>query len=192
MTTISTSETRIQDGTAAEVTAKKAAKAYINPYLAGILLGIVLFLAFFLTGNGLGASGGLNRILVYVEDIVAPGHINRVPYLIEMAGGDKNPLDNWVVFMTFGTIIGGFLSGLFGRRVKAETIKGPHISVRTRWFMAFLGGLLMGYGARFARGCTSGQALSGGAVLSVGSWAFMFAVFAGAYALAYFFRWEWN
>ena len=40
----------------------------------------------------------------------------------------------------------------------------------------------MGYGARFARGCTSGQALSGGATLSVGSWAFMFAVFAGAYA----------
>ena len=43
-----------------------------------------------------------------------------------------------------------------------------------------------------ARGCTSGQALSGGAVLSVGSWAFMFAVFAGAYALAYFVRRLWN
>ena len=42
------------------------------------------------------------------------------------------------------------------------------------------------------RGCTSGQALSGGAVLSVGSWAFMFAVFAGAYALAYFLRRYWN
>jgi hypothetical protein len=52
--------------------------------------------------------------------------------------------------------------------------------------------MLMGYGARFARGCTSGQALSGGAVLSVGSWAFMFAVFGGAYALAYFFRRAWN
>jgi len=59
-------------------------------------------------------------------------------------------------------------------------------------WMAFLGGALMGYGARLARGCTSGQALSGGAVLSVGSWAFMFAVFAGAYALAYFLRRFWN
>jgi uncharacterized membrane protein YedE/YeeE len=57
--------------------------------------------------------------------------------------------------------------------------------------MAFIGGGLMGYGARMARGCTSGQALSGGAVLSVGSWAFMFAVFAGAYALAYFVRKLW-
>jgi hypothetical protein len=34
--------------------------------------------------------------------------------------------------------------------------------------------------------------LSGGAVLSVGSWVFMFAVFAGAYALAYFLRRVWN
>ena len=192
MTTMSSSDTTLQDQAAVEVTEKKAARAYINPYLAGILLGIVLFLAFFITGSGLGASGGLNHILVYVEDLIAPQHINRLPYLIGIAGGDKNALDSWIVFLTVGTVIGGFLSGLFGRRVKAETVKGPHISTRTRWLMAFLGGLLMGYGARFARGCTSGQALSGGAVLSVGSWAFMFAVFAGAYALAYFFRWEWN
>ena len=66
------------------------------------------------------------------------------------------------------------------------------IGNKTRWMMAFLGGALMGYGARLARGCTSEQALSGGAVLSVGSWAFMFAVFAGAYALAYFLRRFWN
>jgi len=192
MTTMSTPEQTVQEDTSEQAKVKKAARPYINPYLAGILLGVVLFMAFFLTGSGLGASGGLNRLLVFVQDIISPDHINRVPYLIALAGGDKNPLDSWIVFLTVGTIIGGFLSGLFGRRVKAETIKGPHISVRTRWFMAFLGGLLMGYGARFARGCTSGQALSGGAVLSVGSWAFMFAVFGGAYALAYFFRWEWN
>ncbi|MDX1412808.1 MAG: YeeE/YedE thiosulfate transporter family protein [Candidatus Promineifilaceae bacterium] len=192
MTTMSPSERSIQEKPAQKSAVKKAARAYINPYLAGILLGVVLFMAFFITGNGLGASGGLNRMLVFLEDLVAPDHINRIPYLIGLAGGDKNPLDSWIVFLTVGTIIGGFLSGWYGRRLKAETVKGPHISSHTRWLMAFLGGLLMGYGARFARGCTSGQALSGGAVLSVGSWAFMFAVFAGAYALAYFFRWEWN
>jgi hypothetical protein len=164
----------------------------MNPYLAGILLGVVLFSAFFLTGNGLGASGGLNRILVYFVDLVAPSHVDRVPYLIDMAGGDLNPLDSWIVFLTIGTVVGGFISGWRHKRVKWETVKGPHISVRSRWLLAFLGGTLMGYGARFARGCTSGQALSGGAVLSVGSWAFMFAVFGGAYALAYFFRRAWN
>ncbi len=165
---------------------------YINPYLAGGLLGVVLFLAFFVTGNGLGASGGLNRILVFFQDLVAPGHVDRTAYLLGMAGGDKNPLDHWIVFLTGGTVLGGFVSGLIFKRVRLETVKGPHISVRTRWLLAFAGGILMGYGARLARGCTSGQALSGGAVLSVGSWAFMLAVFAGGYMLAYFFRKAWN
>jgi len=167
------------------------AKPYVNPYLAAILLGVVLFLAFFITGSGLGASGGLNRLLVVVEDFVAPGHVDNVPYLIDMAGGDKNPLDSWIVFLTIGTVLGGFFSGWQNKRLGFETVKGPRISKTTRWFFAFLGGALMGYGARLARGCTSGQALSGGAVLSVGSWAFMFAVFAGAYALAYFVRRLW-
>jgi uncharacterized membrane protein YedE/YeeE len=57
---------------------------------------------------------------------------------------------------------------------------------------ALLGGAFMGVGAKFARGCTSGQGLSGGAVLNVGSWAFMLMVFILAYALAYSFRRLWT
>ncbi len=167
-------------------------KPYWHPYLGGALLGVVLFLSFFLTGNGLGASGGLNRIIVFVEDLVVPGHIDRTAYLLKMAGGDKNPLDDWIIPMVFGTLVGGFVSGWRNGRLKVETNKGPQISVRTRWAMAFLGGAIMGYGARMARGCTSGQALSGGATLSAGSWVFMFSVFGGAYALAYFVRKLWN
>lgn len=192
MSTYTQTETVSQDAAALETSVVREARPYINPYLAGILLGVVLFLAFFVTGSGLGASGGLNRLLVFAEDVVAPGHVDRVPYLINLAGGDRNPLDSWIVFLTLGALVGGFISGKINHRVKAETVKGPRISVRTRWFMAFLGGLLMGYGARFARGCTSGQALSGGSVLSVGSWLFMFAVFGGAYALAYSLRRFWN
>ncbi|NDJ52177.1 MAG: YeeE/YedE family protein [Chloroflexi bacterium] len=172
--------------------AKREARDYINPYLAGILLGLVLFGAFFVTGSGLGASGGLNRLVVFVEDLIIPAHVDRTPYLITMAGGDRNPLDSWIVFLTLGTIVGGFASGWLNGRVKLETNKGPNITPQTRWMMAFIGGSVMGFGARLARGCTSGQALSGGAVLSVGSWAFMFAVFGGGYALAYFVRKLWN
>jgi uncharacterized membrane protein YedE/YeeE len=109
-----------------------------------------------------------------------------------MAGGDTNPLDSWIVVLTVGTVMGGFAAGWMNGRIKLETNKGPQVSTRNRWLMAFVGGTFMGYGARFARGCTSGQALSGGAVLSVGSWAFMFAVFGGGYALAYFVRKLWN
>jgi uncharacterized membrane protein YedE/YeeE len=167
-------------------------RPYINAYLGGVLLGLVLFISFFLTGNGLGASGGLNRIIVFFQDLIAPEHVDRVAYLLKMAGGDKNPLDDWIIPMVFGTLVGGFTAGWFFGRLRPTTNKGPQISVHKRWLMAVIGGAIMGYGARMARGCTSGQALSGGAVLSAGSWAFMFSVFAGAYALAYFVRKLWN
>lgn len=167
-------------------------RPYIHPYLGGALLGIVLFLALLLTRNGLGASGGINRLIAAVEDLVVPGHIDRTPYLLKMAGGLKNPLDDWSVPVVAGALIGGFVSGLLNGRVKVEINKGPKISNRTRLILALIGGAIFGYGARMARGCTSGQALSGGAVLSAGSWALMMCIFASAYALAYFLRKAWN
>jgi uncharacterized membrane protein YedE/YeeE len=171
---------------------ERETKDYVNPYLGGLILGIVLFLAFFFTGNGLSASGGLNRFVIFCQDLISPEHVNTTPYLLNIAGGDKNPFDSWVVYVVAGALLGGFVSGWKNGRIKLETNKGPNISTKSRWFYAFLGGSLMGYGARLARGCTSGQALSGGAVLSVGSWAFMFSVFGGGYALAYFVRKLWN
>jgi len=171
---------------------KRPTQKYANPYLGGILLGIVLFLSFFITGNGLGASGTLSRFAVFIEDMVAPGHVDRTPYLLRMAGGSKDPLDNWIVFVTIGTVLGGFISGIINGRTKFETTKGPNISDRKRWLLAFVGGILFTFGARMARGCTSGQALSGGASLSAGSWVVMFAIFGGAYGLAYFLRKAWN
>lgn len=167
-------------------------RGYVNPYLGGTLLGIVLFLSFFLTGGGLGASGALNRVQIAVVDQVAPGHVDRVAYFAETAGGSRSALKDSSVLMLLGTLIGGLLSGLVFGRLKPELRRGPGIGAATRLIAAFAGGAIMGYGARMARGCTSGQALSGGAVLSVGSWLFMFAVFAGGYLLARSVRRLWN
>ncbi|MEZ5543444.1 MAG: YeeE/YedE thiosulfate transporter family protein [Pseudomonadota bacterium] len=163
---------------------------YWNPYVGGTLLGILLFLSFFITGHGLGASGGVNRVAVALESLVVPEHVDTSPYLADIAGGD--PLKHWIVLEAIGVMLGGFVSGLLRGRVRLQTYHGPQITPQARWAFAFAGGVLMGYGARLARGCTSGQALSGGAVLSVGSWAFMFAVFAGGYLLAWFVRRLWQ
>lgn len=168
------------------------ARPYVNPYLAGAALGVVLFLSFFVTGGGIGASGALSRIQTGALDWIAPAHVDRVAYFAEMAGGHRSPWANTQVYMIVGTLLGGLASGLWHRRVRLETLKGPRVSIKARWVLAFLGGVVMAYGARFARGCTSGQALSGGAVLSVGSWAFMFSIFASGYAVAWFFRRLWN
>ena len=165
---------------------------YINPYLGGTLLGVVLFLAFYVTGNGLGASSAINHVQVWLLDLVAHAHVDRVAYMAEIGGGGLHPLKYSGVYMLLGTFAGGALSGLIHRRFRPEIRKGPRVSNAARLAFAFLGGVIMAYGARMARGCTSGQALSGGAVLSVGSFAFMFAIFASAYALAYSLRRLWN
>ena len=170
----------------------KEPRPYIDPYLAGALLGVVLFLSFFVTGGGLGASAALSRVQTGLLDLFAAGHVDRVAYFAEMAGGTRNPWLHYSVYMLAGTLVGGLASGLWNRRVKLETRGGPRVPKALRWALAFAGGVIMAYGARFARGCTSGQALSGGAVLSVGSWAFIFSIFASGYAVAWFARRLWT
>ena len=90
-----------------------------------------------------------------------------------------------------GVFFGGFISGAIAGRNKMMIEKGPNITNKKRLLYAFIGGSLMGFGAKMARGCTSGQGLTGGAMLSVGGWAFMMMVFIGAYATAYFVRRQW-
>ncbi len=170
---------------------KRQPKPFTNSLIAGVILGLVLFLVYFFTGDGLGASGGANRIAIGLAKIVAPGWVNSTPYLIKYGGGSKNPLDSFIVMLDIGVLIGGFLSAWFFGRFNIETVKGPRVTFSARWIIAFFGGTLAGFGARMARGCTSGQGLNGAATLSVGSWAFLLAFFAGGYLLAYFVRRLW-
>lgn len=165
---------------------------YANPYACGAALGVLLFLANVLTGHGLGASGGMARVVAVAADAAAPRAVERHGVLVALARPARSTLDNWVVWSILGSILGAAASGALAGRLKPEVHRGPHVSVRLRLLTALVGGAFMGFGAQWARGCTSGQALSGGAVLSAGSWAMMLSIFAGAYALAYPLRRLWR
>jgi len=169
------------------------AAPYTNPYLAGIGLGLVLLSAFVVMGRGLGASGAVNAFVAWVVSLVAPGHAAGNEFLQEYLGdGSTHPLKAWLVFEVLGVFAGALLSGVLARRVAVITERGPRVSVGTRLLMAFAGGATMAFGAALARGCTSGQALTGGSMLNAGSWATMMAIFGGAYALAWFVKWQWR
>ncbi len=168
------------------------AKPYSNPYYVGFGLGLVLLAAFVIMGRGLGASGAISTAVAVGVNTVAPEHAAENSFFQGYLGdGSINPFKDWLVFEVLGVLIGGFISGALGGRIKRKVEKGPRITNRSRLIYAFIGGGLMGLGAKFARGCTSGQALTGGALLNLGSWVFMLSVFAGAYALAYFVRRLW-
>jgi len=159
-----------------------------NPYLAGVALGLVLLSGFLIMGSGLGASGASLRFGVAGLDLVARAHVARTPPL---ARAMESEHISWLVFEILGVLLGGFVAAYTSGRLGREILKGPRIGTTARVALALSGGLLMGVAAKMARGCTSGQALSGGALLSVGSWAFMFSVFGGGYALAWFLRRQW-
>ena len=169
------------------------AKPYSNPYLVGIGLGLVLLAAFVIMGRGLGASGALSTAIAVTVNTIAPDHAAGNSFYSEYVGdGTTNPLMDWLIFQTLGVLVGGFISGTLSHRVKKGIEKGPRASTRMRLMYAFIGGGLLGWGAKLARGCMSGQALSGGAVLNLGSWIFMMMVFVGGYAAAYFMRRQWT
>lgn len=172
---------------------RPVAAPYMNPYLAGIGLGLVLLSAFVVMGRGLGASGAVNAFVAWVVGSLAPAHAQSNAFLAEYLGdGTTHPLKAWLVFEVLGVFAGALLSGLLAHRVRVSVEKGPRVSAGLRLALAFTGGATMAFGAALARGCTSGQALTGGSMLNAGSWVTMLAIFGGAYALAYFVRWQWR
>lgn len=172
-------------------TSVKGPQPYLDPYLAGIGLGLVLLAAFVFVGRGLGASGAFSATIAWLLHLVAPGRAASNEFLAPYLG-ETHPLKTWLVFEVMGVFAGALLSGLLAGRVARMVEKGPHVSVKARLSAAFFGGMLMAIGAHLARGCTSGQALTGGALLNAGAWAFMLCVFAGAYAVARLVRWQWR
>jgi hypothetical protein len=170
----------------------RPAAPYANPYLAGIGLGLVLLAAFVLVGRGLGASGAFNSTIAWATSLLAPDYARANPFLAGYLESGEHPLKAWLVFEVAGVAAGALLSGLLANRFAATVERGPRVSVAGRLVLAFFGGALMAFGAAFARGCTSGQALTGGALLNLGSWIFMLAVFGGAYACAWFVRRQWR
>lgn len=164
----------------------------MNPYIGGVLLGLVLLAANFVAGRGLGASGAIKSVVVATTQTVAPAYAAKTKYFQEyQQEHPEPPMKNWLVFQMLGVIVGGFASGALAGRLELKVEHSPKITSRRRLVFALLGGIFFGVGSQFGRGCTSGSALSGMAVLSFGGIITMMGIFGGAYALAYFFRKNW-
>lgn len=171
----------------------KGLKDYMNPYWAGFGLGLVLLSAYLLMGRGIGASGAFASLVSWVMSVIAPDHIAGNGFFEKYLDIERapHPLKDWMVFEVIGVMLGGLISGLISGRVRFSIDRGPKITISSRLGLAFIGGILTAAGAQLARGCTSGQALSGGALLNLGSWIFMICVFGGAYLMAYLVRRQW-
>jgi len=170
-------------------TLRGAPKPYANPYLAGVLLGLVLLTSFVTLGAGLGASGGIARVGAALSLCVSAPHTLGSAYFGKWGA---QPLNYYLVFMFVGTFVGALFSALLANRVRLQVERGAASSVRRRLWYALAGGVIAGFASRLAQGCTSGQALSGGALLLTGSLVFLVCLFASGYATAWFVRRQWH
>ena len=170
-------------------TIERSPRPYLNPYLAGVMLGLTLLASFLILGAGLGASAGIARVGAFAESCVSASHVLSSEYF---GSWGRTPLRYYLVFMLLGTFLGGLFSSLLGNRAHFTLERGKASPARLRAVLALVGGIIVGFASRLAQGCTSGQALSGGAMLLSGSLVFMGCVFAGGYATAWFVRRQWN
>ncbi len=170
---------------------EKRARKYMNPYLGGLLLGLVLIAANYVSGRGLGASGAVKSAVVTGVNTIAPKHAENTAFYKNYNESHPKPMKSWLVFQMLGVLVGAFISGALAGRLKLKVEHSPKITSRRRLIFAILGGILFGFGSQMGRGCTSGSALSGMGVISLGGFITMAAIFGTAFMLAYFLRKNW-
>jgi uncharacterized protein len=117
-------------------------------WFSGILVGLTVPLLYLLSGNWFGISTSFQEI----GAVCLPK--SRLSYF-----RDFDKLANfWVIFFIGGLLLGGYLAVHF---LSAKPIEFPEIYAQRNYLPLFVGGLLIGFGARFANGCTSGHAITG-------------------------------
>jgi len=162
-----------------------------SPLAAGTALGAVLLFTFLLTGHGLGASGFFTRLTAWLgSEFVRPateanGYLG--PFL--KAGA---PLSDWISWEIIGMLLGALLAAITSGRFRLRLDGATNLSGGGRLAFALGGGLLTGFGARLARGCTSGIGLSGGATLAVAAFVFLIGFFIAGIAVSFLIRRAWT
>ncbi len=164
-------------------------RPYWPPLAAGVALGLALLATFLITGHGLGASGFFTRAAAAVSGWLAPEWARANAYFGPFL--TANPLAAWISWEIIGVLIGAGLGSLSAGRFRPGVERGRGVGSSTRLGHAFAGGVLAGFGARLARGCTSGLGLSGGATLGVAGFLFLIGFFAAGFAVSRLMRKAW-
>jgi uncharacterized membrane protein YedE/YeeE len=162
-----------------------------SPYVAGIGLGFTLLATFYVIGKGLGASSAFSIFSAVAAQKVAPEYAGGLKYFARYFDGGP-PLRDWIVFEMIGLFIGAGSGAIASSSFRLKLDKPAHMTYGRRLFTALTGGIILGFAARLARGCTSGIALTGGAQLAVAGWVFVISMFVSGFIFAAFFRRLWS
>ena len=157
-----------------------------TPYAIGAGIGMLSWVVFVVVGDPLGITTALSQLS---GGAAAP--VLGAEAVAKNSYWATNPLKlNYGVLFLAGTLLGGALSALTSGRWRVETV--PTVwaarfgaSPLRRYAGAFIGGVLVMFGARLANGCTSGNGISGGLQLALSGWVFLAVMFPAATLTAF-------
>lgn len=168
-------------------------------YVAGPLIGLIVPMLLVIGGKQFGVSANLRHTCA----ACFPGRVEFFNYDWKKAGG-------WNLVFIAGTVLGGFMGGWwlnnpepinlsqqtvadlqalgisdFSGMMPDDLFNWENLASLQGIIVMVLGGFLVGFGARYAGGCTSGHAISGLANLQLASLMAVIGFFIGGLIITY-------
>ncbi|MBN1541138.1 YeeE/YedE family protein, partial [candidate division KSB1 bacterium] len=132
-----------------------------SPYLVGAAIGVLSWFSFLLARQPISCSTSFARTSGMIERALRGKKVQDKTYYQKF----KLVVD-WQWMLVAGIVIGAFLSALLSGDLRLQWIPalwqsayGPNPLLRL--VAALIGGIFLGFGARWANGCTSGHGISG-------------------------------
>lgn len=155
-----------------------------SPYVAGTGIGLLSCLAFLLSDRHIGCSTAFSRTSGMIERLLRGEKVEQKPYYRKFT-----PSVDWEWMLVAGIFFGALASAKLSGEFKIAWVPGKWAETfgnvpATRWLVALVGGVIMGLGARWAGGCTSGHGISGTLQLAVSSWLAVICFFVGGIVTA--------
>ena len=141
-----------------------------SAYVVGAGIGVLSWVSFLLSDKPLGCSTAFARTSGMIERLFRGQEVDEKPYYRKFA-----PTVDWEWMLVIGVVIGAFISSKLSGQFDLSWIPSYWHTMAgsepwIRWVVALVGGAIMGFGARWAGGCTSGHGISGTLQLAVSSW----------------------
>ena len=155
-----------------------------SPYLAGALTGGAIIISAWIAGNYFGASTCFVRVSGFIEQIFAPDKVAGMTYFQWFT-----PKVDWQMMMVAGILIGAVISSVTDGSFQIKSVPDMWKSrfgdnAVTRGIVAFLGGVVLMFGARLAGGCPSGYGLGALVQIAVSGLIVILCFFAGGILVA--------
>jgi uncharacterized membrane protein YedE/YeeE len=152
--------------------------------VVGIGIGVLSWFTWLISSEPIGCSTSFSRTAGMIEKLFRGKKVEHKLYYQEV-----KPEVDWQWMLVIGIILGALISSLLSGDFNWQWVAsvwsvnfGNNIAIRL--IVAFIGGILLGFGARWADGCTSGHGISGTMQLAVSSWISAICFFIGGILMA--------